>query len=55
VTVATKQALTLKTRNFRLNRLTGALRKQGFVPKWVNHNAPSPGISTLLPSPRRLG
>jgi len=31
--LAEKQALKLKTRNPKLNRLTGALREQGFVPK----------------------
>jgi len=31
--LAEKQALKLKTKNPRLNRLTGALREQGFVPK----------------------
>ena len=31
--LAEKQALKLKTKNPRLNRLTGALREQDFVPK----------------------
>jgi len=31
--LAERQALKLKTKNRRLNRLTGALREQGFVPK----------------------
>ncbi|MBN2563468.1 MAG: hypothetical protein JXQ75_21320 [Phycisphaerae bacterium] len=31
--LAEKQALKLKTKNPRLNRLTGVLREQGFVPK----------------------